>query len=92
MQVYFGKIRNPAFMKIASKNVGRELNTFKNVSITVKGADGNLTNVTTVFGKNFVGNTFEDVEIYAASVAKLGTNSSSVDVTSATGVTIKNTL
>jgi len=32
------------------------------------------------------------VEIYAASVAKLGTNAASVDVTSATGVTIKNAL
>ena len=71
---------------------GCKNNTFKNVSITVKGADGNLTNVTTVFGANFEGNTFESVEIYAASVAKLGTNSSSVDVTSAIGVTIKNTL
>ena len=71
---------------------GCKNNTFKNVSITVKGTDGNLTGVTTVFGSNFEGNTFESVEIYAASVAKLGTNSSSVDVTSATGVTIKNTL
>jgi len=65
-------------------------NTFKDVILAVYDGNNNLANVTTVFGKKFTGNTFENVKIYAASVAKLGTDSSSVDVTSAAGVTVSN--
>lgn len=67
-------------------------NTFTNVSVKVYSDDGiTLGDVTTVFGKNFTGNTCKGVKIYCASITELGKDSSSNSVTQYDGIEIYNT-
>ncbi len=67
-------------------------NTFKNVTLKVYSDDGStLAGLSTVFGKNFTGNTCEGVKIYCKSVAEFGKDSQSTPVTTHKGIEIHNT-
>ena len=67
-------------------------NTFKNVTLKVYSDDGStLAGLSTVFGKNFTGNTCKGVKIYCASITELGKDSSSNSVTQYDGIEIYNT-
>ena len=64
-------------------------NTFKNVTLKVYSDNGStLAGLSTVFGKNFTGNTCKGVKIYCASITELGKDSSSNSVTQYDGIEI----
>ena len=67
-------------------------NSFKNVTLKVYSDNGStLAGLSTVFGKNFTGNTCKGVKIYCASITELGKDSSSNSVTQYDGIEIYNT-
>lgn len=67
-------------------------NTFKNVTLKVYSDKGfTLAGLSTVFGKNFTGNTCKGVKIYCKSVAELGKDSEGHSITKYEEVTVYNT-
>ena len=67
-------------------------NSFKNVTLKVYSDNGStLAGLSTVFGKNFTGNTCEGVKIYCKSVAELGKDSQSTPVKTHKGIEIYTT-